>query len=444
MQVYLMWRNMAIAVTAICILIILSTFLHGFLSPIFSTVCAFILYILVYSVSSIKSGACMLVPYSVFISFISYTFFVVVINLINIWSPLVELNDELNIFYAPYLPILLLAPTGFFICLCVMLRGIKASICIDCRIAHGNYNTRGRFGLVLHRESPLQLRNLTLLFLLISAFTWWYYLAAFNSVNLTARDYFVFTWIPLMVFLAYIFYLGFRYYNLYIEFKERDEIVTPEELSEQATKTYLRFYVICGDHIYLNLNAPDELDDADKEGLIETPFLLNRCESSVSEAEAERTIRHLTDIHDGKLRFFFVRKSQDNAKHRVLRYFYFLPGKKDDYPTLNGAEGTWVSSNEFKTFFYNSKMRLSPLLNIDMNRLATILITSKIYNSNGERKIKLKQYRPSFDFIELQNSDIDFQDTFWLKVAYFNSDMPNFRFKRWLRGVTRSRSVSDI
>lgn len=443
-QVFLLWRNMAISMLAVCLVLLLSTYLPPFLSPVISTVCALGLYTLVYSSGSFKSGTCMLVPYTIFISLIVYTFTVVIINLLNVWSTSVDLFDELIFFYDPYLPILFLAPLCFVTAIVILLRGFNVAICLDCRINHGEYNTRGRFGIIMHQESPAQLKKIIVIFGVISVVSWVYYLYQFNPTNITSRDTFIFAWLPLFVIVAYVIALSFRYYNLYMELKERNEIVTPGELSEIAVKTYLRFYVICGDSVYINPNAPDELDDSDDEGIIETPFMLNRRVTSVNDSEAGEIIRRLTGVPGGKLRFFFARKSQDNQKHRVYRYFYFIPGKPEDYPTLNGVKGRWYSSKEFKSLFAKSNLRLSPLLNIDMTRLATILVTSKIYDKNGQRKIRMKQYRPSFGFAELHDSDIDFQDNVWIRVACFNSDMANFRLRRWLRGVVRSRQITDI
>ena len=176
--------------------------------------------------------------------------------------------------------------------------------------------------------------------------------------------------------------------------------------------------------------------------MVETPFIVSRESEGISEKEATALIHSLTGVRDGELRFFFGRKSADNFKHNIIRFFYFLPGEVEMYPHLKDVTGNWISSNKFKTLRYaNPSLRLSPLLRVDMTRLATILITSKTFNEKGERRTKLKQYHPSFNFEELKNCKIDFQDNQWLRISTFNSNTPFFKLKRFWRNVTHRNKI---
>ncbi|MDE7109856.1 MAG: hypothetical protein K2O49_07835, partial [Muribaculaceae bacterium] len=69
----------------------------------------------------------------------------------------------------------------------------------------------------------------------------------------------------------------------------------------------------------------------------------------------------------------------------------------------------------------------------DTTRLATIMLTEKTFDENGFRKSKIKMYNPSFNLIDVKNSNLDFQDDKWINISLFNSDTPMFRFKRWWR-----------
>jgi hypothetical protein len=296
---------------------------------------------------------------------------------------------------------------------------------------------------MMEHESKWQLKNLIFVFTLISAISWGYFYVEFNPISISARDSFVFTWEVVIILIVDIVYFAMRYYNLYLDLKEHDEVVSPEELDQMVTRTYVRYYIICNDSVFINLNAPDILDETDTDGVIETPFMISRQTNNISSAEVKSAIEKLSGTNDGKIRFFFGRKSPDNAKYNVMRYFYFLPGEISDYPTLDAAKGDWISSEKFKTLLYGGSLRFSPMLNADMMRLSTILITSKTYDRSGMRRMRLKQYHPSFTFEEIESCELDFQDNTWLRISCFNSDMPYFKIKRWWQRVTRSSSLND-
>lgn len=70
-----------------------------------------------------------------------------------------------------------------------------------------------------------------------------------------------------------VLYFVSRYYNLYLDMKENNEIITPEELNDMTAKTYLRYYVVCGNNIYVDSHAIDP--KAVYKEVIDTPFLRN-------------------------------------------------------------------------------------------------------------------------------------------------------------------------
>ncbi len=439
---YLLWRNMALSLLIVVLLVLLSNILPVYLAPFLSTICAFVIYLTLYTPIGNKAGPCYLFPFSIFISLISYTFVLVGINLVNIWTYW-DIYDELVFFTRPYIPVLVLGPVSVLTLICLYFMHDRSSVCIDCRVINGPHNARGRIGIMMEHESKWQLKNLIFVFTLISAISWGYFYVEFNPISISARDSFVFTWEVVIILIVDIVYFAMRYYNLYLDLKEHDEVVSPEELDHMVTRTYVRYYIICNDSVFINLNAPDILDETDTDGVIETPFMISRQTNNISSAEVKSAIEKLSGTNDGKIRFFFGRKSPDNAKYSVMRYFYFLPGEISDYPTLDAAKGDWISSEKFKTLLYGGSLRFSPMLNADMMRLSTILITSKTYDRSGMRRMRLKQYHPSFTFEEIESCELDFQDNTWLRISCFNSDMPYFKIKRWWQRVTRSSSLND-
>lgn len=441
-QVYNIWRNTAYGLIVVALTLLASSLLPTFLAPIVSSVAAFSIYLLTYNETSRRQN-CLKHPSVVLISLITYTFLLLVLNMASLWIDNFELWFELSFFTSPYVPILLLAPTITFTALYMRLKGDNSSVCIDCRMVYGHYMQRGQIGVLMHSEAKKQLDNLIKVFGFLTLTSCLYYFLVYNPTNFTSRDSFVFLWFPVVVIIFDIFYFAIRYYNVFLDLQQQNLVVSPQELSAMQTKTWVRFYVICEDSIFLNMHARDDLHEDDKHDVIETPFIVSRESEGISEKEATAIIHSLTGVRDGKLRFFYGRRSADNFKHNIIRFFYFLPGEVAQYPHLKDVAGTWISSNKFKTLhFTNPNLHLSPLLRTDMNRLATIIVTSKTFNEKGERRTKLKQYHPSFNFEELHNSKLDFQDNAWMRVAAFNSNIPNFRLKRFWRNLFRHRNVT--
>ena len=83
---------------------------------------------------------------------------------------------------------------------------------------------------------------------------------------------------------------------------------------------------------------------------------------------------------------------------------------------------------------YKRQKRLASISVSDTSRLATIILTEKIFDEEGNRKNRLRSYNPTFNLYDVRKSKLDFQDDKWIRVSLFNSDTPFFRFKRrWRR-----------
>lgn len=439
-QIYNIWRNTATGLMLVGLTLLLTYILPTFLAPVVSTCAAFAIYILTYNEIN-RRQSCLLHPSAILLSLINYTFLLLILNIASVWITSFNIWFELSFFTEPFLPILLLAPVTFATAVILLFRGDSASVCTDCQITNGHFSMRGRMGSILHTESKLQLRNLVLISGLISAGTLLYFAFAYNPVNITSRDTLVFYWLPILLIIFDIVYFGMHYYNLYLDLREQDLVVTPQELAETSTKTWVRYYIICEDNIYLNMHSKDAFNPQSDVPVIETPFIVSRESDGITEEEASSIIHALTGVHDGRLRFFFGRKSPDNLKHSVVRFFYLLPGETEKYPQLKDVDGTWISSNKFKTLMYTKPAQISRGLMTDMRRLGTIVITSKTFDEKGERRTKLTQYHPSFNFEELYRSKLDFQDSAWLRVSCFNSDTSYFKIKRLWRNFTRRNNI---
>lgn len=427
-HVYMLWRNFALALITLFCTVLLTRLLPPIFAPIISTIACAILYVTIYNNAFSDSESCIVVPYMMFIVILAYTILTVLLNLLNIWG-IVDIPSAMVFFDGYFVPGLILGPCGVIVGIIIYIRRHRLSICSECRLSNGAPIERGQTGLIFSRESTSQIKNLIAVFTIISCLCWGYYFFLFSDVSLTSRDIFVFSWTALVVYLVDVLIFGMRYYNLYLDLKENDEIVSPAELENISARTYLRFYVICGDSIYLYKRESMELRDEFRT-VLDTPFFTRKMVSGIPEREVKTMIEEATGIKGGKLKFFFGRRVSDSGKHRMLRYFYFLPESLEECPAQLKRNGEWLSSERFKTIYNTRPLYLSSTLLSDMTRLATILITSKTFDENGERRTRLMQYRPSFNFSELRNSDIDFHGDLWLRVANNNADHRFFRFKK--------------
>lgn len=429
-QIFLMWRNVAVSMLSLVLLDVLTTLLPAIFAPVISTVIAIFLYYQVVSSSSSRNETCGIVPYVLFLVVTSYTVVVVLVNMLHVWA-VVSLPDEMVFFDKPYLQSLLLAPIGFVTTLIIYLNRRRLTLCVNCKLTNGSPLDRGRVGVIYSNESAFQMLNIMALYAILTIVIYIYYLLEFIDISITPRDRFIFSGVSIFFYIIDIVYFAMRYYNLYLDLKERDELLSPYDINTLGTRTYVRFYVIAGDSMYMASSAHDGFKD-DESDVIDTPFLIKRTVSGIQEYEIKQFIETQTGVHDGELRFFYGRAVADAVGRKVLRYFYFLPGEPEDYPKLE-VDGVWISSNKLKTIYNNTPDRLSTVCLSDISRIALVTITSKTYDDNGERRTRLTHYRPSFSLRELRHDNLDFQDDKWIRISMFNSDTSFYHFKRWWR-----------
>ena len=431
LQLFSLWKNLTVAFLMVIGMMTLSRLLPFFLSPIISLIAAAVLYTMLYNSKVSRSSNCMLVPYIIFYCFIGYSFVTIFINVLYAWG-IIQADMEFIFFNDRYIPSLIMVPVSFVIFGIFYIRRHHLSLCLNCKLKNGGTTERGVLGSILSVETDLQIKNLLFVFGFLTAVIWTYYLTIYVKIDLNARDWYVFTWLTIITFILDEVYFIFRYYNLYLDLKENNEIITEEELSDMTAKTYVRFYIICDNHIFVDPHSMDS-SNSHKE-VIDTPFFTKRTVNGITLPEVKRIIERMTDIDNGELRFFYGRKSPDMVKHSVLRYFYFLDGDISQYQNLD-IEGEWMDFERIKKIYSKSPGNISSIMVSDITRLATIILTEKIFDEEGNRKNKIKAYTPSFNLLDVRKSDLDFQDDKWIRISLFNSDTKMYKFKKWWRGV---------
>lgn len=434
-RLFSFWKNLSLGLLIVLVSMFIAQVLPYYFSPIITLIGAAVLYTMLYNGRIESNPSCMLVVYALFYSMITYAFITIVINILYIWG-IFSLPKELTFFSPPYIPSLMYNPICCLVIGFMLIRGNSMNFCNDCKFKNGLSIDRGRFGQLLHKENKVQLFNLFCLFLVMSVIVWVYYFTYYDkSADVNSRDKYIMLWLNLLCIVIDELYFALRYYSIYLDLKEEGNIITEQELGDMTTKTYLRFYVICANSIYVNTKIMDPRMPYRE--IIDTPFVTKRNVNGITTAEVNGIISSMIRI-PGHLRFFFGRKNPDLEKHSLLRYFYFLDGTPEDYPEVRLA-GEWMDFNRIKNIYNSSPTLMSSTFLGDMSRMATIVLTQKIFDDRGFRKIKVKSYQPTFTLEEIRQNDYDFQDDKWIRVSMFNSDTKGFHMRRLMRKFSKQK-----
>ncbi len=434
LQLYKLWKNLSIGMMMVILMMSMSKLLPFFLSPVVALVCAAALYTYIYDSKVKKDTSCMIVPFGMLYSLVGYSFVTIFLNVLYAWG-MKGIAHEFIFFTNPFVPSLIMNPVCFVVFLYLFLMRKRLPMCKVCRARGDNSVEHGSLRRLFNDEIHFQLRNLALMFGILTSIVWSYYLVFYVNININDRDWYVFTWVTTICFILDELYFAARYYNLYLDLRESNEIITQEELQDMTARTYLRYYVICSNSMYVDTHVIEPLTPYKE--VIDTPFVTKRTVNGMSVDEIKRIIKRMTGV-DGDLRFFFGRKVADISSHSILRYFYFLDGNPEDYPELN-TDGEWMDFDKLKYYYSNNPGKLSDIMVTDTTRLATIILTEKTFDERGYRKSKIKFYNPSFNLHDVRKSDLDFQDDKWIQISLFNSDTPLYGIKRRWREFMKSQ-----
>ena len=426
-QVFALWKNLTVCLLAVVATIVISRILPYYLSPVVALLIASALYIYVYNEKVAMSKTCVVPLIAILYSIVGYAFLTIILNLMHVWG-LFEMPHEFVFFTDPFIPSLILNPVSCLIISYLYLQRRKLKICVECRARKNMGGVRGAAG-VLNSEAHFQIKNFIIVSGALSIIVWIYYQFFYIDVNINARDAYIFTWLNVIAIIIDEIFFSIRYYNLYLDLKEANELITPAELRDMTAKTYLRFYVVCGDNMYLTEHARETMGKDNE--VIDTPFFTKQTMNGILAEDVKKVIERMTGVENGELKFFYGRKSPD-GKHSLLRYFYFMDEDNSACPKLE-TPGEWISFNKVKYLYSNYPQKMAELAVYDITRLATIMLTEKIFDEEGFRKSGIRSYNPTFNLNGVRKSDIDFQDDKWIKISMFNSDTHLYKFKKWWR-----------
>lgn len=431
-QLYYLWRNFAVALLCMAATITGTHVLPYYMAPAVSLFFCGTLYTMIWSNENSEQPSCMVVPQVIFYTLLLYTFLSIALVILHVLN-LARIPAEMVFFNEPYIASLTMLPIALLVTIYTMLFGRTMPVCQRCQARSGGIRERGYFGYVTAQESKIQLRNLLVFFALLTAYIWWYYLDRYVDVNQNGRDWYVFVWIIILMIALDEVYFMMRYYNLYLDFQEHNEIITPDEIRDMTARTYLRYYVICGEYLYIDKNATDRVTN--RNGIFDTPFTTKKTVNGIPMIDVRRIIERMTGHKEGELKFYYGRHLNDNNKVSVLRYFYFLDGDISDYSDME-TPGEWVHFDKIKRIYQEAPNKIGSNALNDLSRIFTIILTERDFDENGMRKNLLRTYKRNITLADVRNTELDLQDDKWIHIAHFNSDIKFFKLKKMLRSFT--------
>ncbi len=337
-----------------------------------------------------------------------------------------ELTGQPYDINSPLIVILITAPVATVVTFIYMVRRGEPMVCRQCRMRYGNVIEHGFVGDLYAREWRYQTRLLFVLSLGLSIVDWTYYMWQYVNVNLNRADLFFFVWMPLAIYIVSLFFLGFRYYSMWVYYCRNDE----DHLVEKPGGTTLRYLVISDDKLLLNFYPTEEVfENGAKVKMFDTPAVTRTSyHENENLAEAVREFRTLSGISDADIRQAY--SSPDKITyHNVFHYFAFLANPEQIADSK--LEGEW--------FTWGNVMQLAQhgLLGRDLvselKRVYNIAMTWKTYDEEGRRLYKIKHYRPTFRLRDLKNWSVDYNDYRWLKIARNNEDKFWYPLRRLFR-----------
>ncbi len=336
---------------------------------------------------------------------------------------------------SPMLIVLISSPVVTLVSACFLFARNEPLVCQQCKLRYGNVIECGFIGALYRREWQYQTRLLMCLGLSLSVIVWGYYLLHYVNVNLNRSDYFYFLWLPLVIYVLTLIYLGCRYYSIWEMYCQNDEghyVTTPGA-------TRLRYLLICRDHIFINLHMADVKSGIHPgEKCFDTPAKVRipyREREDIS--EARRLFESVTGIHEADIRLIY--SSPDPVTYQnIFHYFAFV----DDENVVEGSKirGEWLTLGEL-TQLINNRMA-SRELDHEFSRIYRVAMAWKTYDTEGRRLYNIKNYRPTFRLRDLRHWDVDYDDPTWLMVGEHNEDTPFFRLNRFFRQLTHKLRLS--
>lgn len=419
-----LWVNWVMGVGALGLIVFLSPLMSKMWLPLVVFTIELLLFSLIRRNRDARVPVCYLIPFIVTRSMFWSATIMVVINMLHTWFADDLFEPDLINSEIPFISILIIAPVTFIMTAFAIWRGHRLGFCVECRMRHGSVAERGFLGKMFSQEGPYQVRMLFWLSGFLTVVCWLYYSLFYINVNQNSSDMFFFVWMPIILFVLSFVYLGTRYASLWIYYCQNIE----GSVVRQGSSTMLRYIILCGDYMFLNI--PDPKKDLDPgSDRIDTPVHIHiPYKAKMSEYDAEFYFKGYTNIKDSTIRFMYLNSNFD-TEYNIYHYASFVEDK--NIVDQSRLEGKWFTMPQIERLLNSNK--LSSVLSAEINRLYTMTMAWKTYDRAGRRLYNVKNYKPTFRLRDFKDWDLDLNDPVWLFVSVNNEDRPFYHVRRFWR-----------
>lgn len=428
-----LWLNWVIAGGALSLPTLLSVYIQPLFIPIISLALAGAL--LVYDRSSLRSHTAVC-PLILSIATRSLFYSAMIMVIISI----IYTRGFINYFYdsdtlntsIPFVTLLIEAPVVLLATTWSLIRGKKYSACQRCATILGSTSERGFLGKIFSQESHYQRYFMLGISAVLSIIAWGYYTYFYINVNINIPDRFFFGWVPVILYLISVFYLGARCFTLWAYYCQD----TNSNEHHHGALTCIRVLVISGDKFFLT--REEEYNDTPDGYLFDTPATITiDYHYNIPLGKAKCHFRDISRLEDDDFTLRFMYASREAYGQRNTFHYICCPASTK---TLDKSafKGRWYNLSQVQRLLHNHE--LSPILASEIHRLYTVTMAWKTYDAEGRRLYKVKNYHPTFRLDGICEWDVDFNSPTWLTVARLNEDKPFFRLRKLWRSIYAVKS----
>lgn len=428
-----LWLNWVIAGGALSLPILLSVYIPPLLIPLISLALAGGL--LAYDRASLRShtAVCPLILTIATRSLFYSALIMIIISLIYARGVIWYLYDDDTINTAiPFVTLLIVAPVVFLTTAWSHIRGKRYSACQRCVNTLGSISERGLLGKIFTQESRYQRYFMLGISGVLTIIAWGYYTYFYINVNINIPDRFFFGWIPVILYLISVFYLGARCFTLWAYYCQDNNA----NGMSQGALTSIRILLISGDKFYLS--REEEYNDTPDGYLYDTPATVTiDYRNELTLEKASGYLRDISRMDDNDFTLRFMYESREASGTRNTFHYICCPDSTNTMEK-SALRGRWYNLSQVERLLHNRE--LTPMLASEIHRLYTITMAWKTYDAEGRRLYKVKNYHPIFRLDGICDWDVDFNSPKWLNVARLNEDKRFFRLRKLWRSIYAVKS----
>lgn len=424
--IFSLWANWAMGVGSLIAILIISPIINKVWLPLVAFTLELFLYTLVRRNREAHLPVCYLIPFICTRVLFWSAVVMLVINMLHLNEFFFAIVDEKSVNpEIPFISVLIIAPITTIVTFWAYKKGHSLSYCMDCLFRHGTAAERGFLGNIFSQEGRYQVRMLLLLSLFVSVTVWLYYNIFYINVNLNRPDKFFFVWIPVLIYVLSLIYLGIRYFSLWTYYCQNVE----GSPLRHGSSTLLRYIIICDEHVFLKLPDLDKDDVRSGEDRYDTPARLYvSYRNSISDYDIENYMKGLSDITESEIKFLY-KSANFNADCNIYHYASFVDNK--EIVERSRLEGQWFTLAQINKMMAENK--IAPIFGSELNRIYVISMAWKTYDRTGRRLYKIRNYKPTFRLKDFKEWNVDLNDPEWLYVSVNNEDRPFYKIKRLWR-----------